>query len=154
MYVQPDEITPDLLEAMAESPVVCRYIDMPLQHASKGVLQAMGRRGDAGEFLRLIGVVRDLLPGVMLRTTLIAGFPGETREDAKRLLEFVEKAKLDFVGVFPYSPEEGTVAASMPAIMSRLRKSGARISICLPQISPISLQSASLPPRLPPARSC
>jgi len=114
MYVQPDEITPDLLEAMADSPVLCRYIDMPLQHASKGVLQAMGRRGDAGEFLRLIGVVRDLLPGVMLRTTLIAGFPGETREDAKRLLEFVEKAKLDFVGVFPYSPEEGTVAASMP----------------------------------------
>jgi len=114
MYVQPDEITPDLLEAMAASPVVCRYLDMPLQHASKDVLRRMGRRGDAAEYLRLIGVVRDLLPGVMLRTTLIAGFPGETREDAKRLLEFIEKAKLDFVGVFPYSPEEGTVAATMP----------------------------------------
>jgi ribosomal protein S12 methylthiotransferase len=114
MYVQPDEITVDLLEAMASSPVVCRYIDMPLQHASREVLQRMGRRGDAGEYLRLIGVVRDLLPGVMLRTTLIAGFPGETREDSRRLLDFVNKAKLDFVGIFPYSPEDGTVAATMP----------------------------------------
>lgn len=113
MYVQPDEITPDLLDAMASSPVVCRYLDMPLQHASKDVLRAMGRRGDASEFLRLIGVVRDLLPGVVLRTTLISGFPGETQEDAKRLLDFVREAELDYVGVFPYSPEEGTAAAEM-----------------------------------------
>jgi ribosomal protein S12 methylthiotransferase len=114
MYVQPDEITPELLEAMAASPVVCRYLDMPLQHASRDVLARMGRRGDAADYLRLIGVVRDLLPGVTLRTTLIAGFPGETREDAKRLLDFVQKAKIDYVGVFPYSPEDGTVAATMP----------------------------------------
>jgi ribosomal protein S12 methylthiotransferase len=114
MYVQPDEITVDLLEAMASSPVVCRYLDMPLQHASRDVLARMGRRGDAGEYLRLIGVVRDLLPGATLRTTLISGFPGETREDAKRLLDFVKKAKIDYVGVFPYSPEEGTKAAAMP----------------------------------------
>jgi len=114
MYVQPDEITPDLLDAMASSPVVCRYLDMPLQHASRDVLQRMGRRGDAGEYLRLIGVVRDLLPGVTLRTTLISGFPGETRADAKRLLDFIADAKLDYVGVFPYSPEEGTKAAEMP----------------------------------------
>jgi ribosomal protein S12 methylthiotransferase len=114
MYVQPDEITPDLLEAMASSPVVCRYLDMPLQHASKDVLQRMGRRGGAAEYLRLVGVVRDLLPGVALRTTLISGFPGETRADAQRLLDFVREAKLDYVGVFPYSPEEGTAAAVMP----------------------------------------
>jgi ribosomal protein S12 methylthiotransferase len=114
MYVQPDGITPDLLEAMASSPVVCRYLDMPMQHASRDVLRRMGRRGDAGEYLRLIGAVRDLLPGVALRTTLIAGFPGETRDDAKRLLDFVEEADLDYVGVFPYSPEEGTPAAAMP----------------------------------------
>jgi len=114
MYVQPDEITPDLLEAMASSPVVCRYLDMPLQHASRDVLRRMGRRGDASEYLRLIGVVRDLLPGVTLRTTLISGFPGETREDAKRLLDFVKEAKLDYVGVFPYSAEAGTPAAEMP----------------------------------------
>lgn len=115
MYVQPDEITPDLLEAMASSPVVCRYLDMPLQHASRDVLRRMGRRGDASEYLRLIGVVRDLLPGVTLRTTLISGFPGETRKDAKRLLDFVVEADLDYVGVFPYSAEEGTPAAEMPA---------------------------------------
>ncbi len=114
MYVQPDGITPDLLEAMASSPVVCRYLDMPVQHASRDVLRRMGRRGDAGEYLRLIGAVRDLLPGVALRTTLIAGFPGETRDDAKRLLQFVREARLDYVGVFPYSPEEGTPAATMP----------------------------------------
>lgn len=113
MYVQPDEITPDLLEAMAASPVVCRYLDMPLQHASREVLRRMGRRGDAPEYLRLIGTVRDLLPGVTLRTTLISGFPGETREDAKRLLDFVRDARLDYVGVFPYSAEEGTPAAAM-----------------------------------------
>jgi len=114
MYVQPDEITPELLEVMAASPVVCRYLDMPLQHASRDVLRRMGRRGDASEYARLIGVVRDLLPGVALRTTLIAGFPGESREDSKRLLDFVRKSKLDYVGVFPYSPEEGTPAAVMP----------------------------------------
>lgn len=114
MYVQPDEITPDLLEAMTSSPVVCRYLDMPLQHASRDVLRRMGRRGDAAEYTRLIGAIRQLVPGVTLRTTLIAGFPGETREDAKRLLDFVRDARIDYVGVFPYSAEEGTAAAEMP----------------------------------------
>jgi len=99
---------------MASSPVVCRYLDMPLQHASREVLRRMGRRGDAPEYLRLIGTVRGLLPGVTLRTTLISGFPGETREDAKKLLDFVRDARLDYVGVFPYSAEEGTLAAEMP----------------------------------------
>lgn len=114
MYVQPDDITPDLLDAIATNPNVCRYLDMPLQHASRDVLRRMGRRGDAAEYLRLIGVIRDLLPGVTLRTTLISGFPGETREDARRLLDFVREAELDYVGVFPYSREEGTVASEMP----------------------------------------
>ena len=114
MYVQPDEITPDLLDAMTSSPVVCRYLDMPLQHASREVLRRMGRRGNAPEYLRLIGAIRDLVPGVTLRTTLIAGFPGETREDSKKLLDFVRDARLDYVGVFPYSAEEGTPAAEMP----------------------------------------
>lgn len=113
MYVQPDEITPDLLAAMTVSPVVCRYLDMPLQHASREVLRRMGRRGNAPEYLRLIGAIRDLLPGVTLRTTLISGFPGETREDSKKLLDFVRDARLDYVGVFPYSAEEGTPAAEM-----------------------------------------
>ena len=119
MYVQPDEITPGLLEAMAASPVACRYLDMPLQHASRDVLRRMGRGGDGEEYLRLIALVRDMLPGVLLRTTLIAGFPGETRDDARVLLEFVRQAGLDYVGVFPYSPEEGTAAAAMPGQVPR-----------------------------------
>jgi ribosomal protein S12 methylthiotransferase len=115
LYVQPDGITPELLEVMAAEPTVCRYLDMPLQHASAPVLHRMGRRGGAAEFLRLIGVVRDLLPGVFLRTTLISGFPGETRQDAARLADFVRDADLDYTGVFAYSAEEGTPAASMDA---------------------------------------
>lgn len=114
MYVQPDGISDDLLAAMAENPVVCRYLDIPLQHASQPVLRAMGRRGNAEEFLRLLERIRAALPGVVLRTTLIAGFPGETRDDARALQEFVRAARFDYVGVFAYSPEEGTVAASLP----------------------------------------
>lgn len=114
MYVQPDGLTPDLLEAMAESPAVCRYLDIPLQHASKPILRAMHRRGDAAEFARLMGTVRGLLPGVFLRSTFIAGFPGESRHDAEILERFLRDASLDYAGVFPFSPEEGTVAAALP----------------------------------------
>ncbi|MDO8915229.1 MAG: 30S ribosomal protein S12 methylthiotransferase RimO [Coriobacteriia bacterium] len=118
MYVQPDGITPELLDVMATEPTVCRYLDMPLQHASRPVLRRMARSGDAAEFLRLIGVIRDLVPGVFLRTTLISGFPGETRDDAARLVDFVRDAGIDYVGVFEYSAEEGTPAATMDAQVS------------------------------------
>jgi ribosomal protein S12 methylthiotransferase len=122
MYVQPDGITPGLLHVMAEEATVARYLDMPLQHASRPVLRAMGRHGDAAEFLRLIGVVRALVPGVALRTTLIAGFPGETAEDFKRLMSFIAEAGLDYVGVFAYSPEDGTPAGEMrPQVPKRTR---------------------------------
>ncbi len=113
MYAQPDGVTDDLLAAMAENPNVCRYLDMPLQHASRSVLRAMRRTGDGESYLRLIDRVRDALPGVVLRTTLISGFPGETRADALELQRFVEQARFDYVGVFPYSAEEGTAAADM-----------------------------------------
>jgi len=127
MYVQPDGITPELLEVMASEPVVCRYLDMPLQHASRPVLRRMARSGDAAEFLRLIGVVRDLVPGVVLRTTLIAGFPGETRQDVTRLEEFVRDARLDYTGVFAYSPEEGTAAVAMEGqVPTRTRRARAQ----------------------------
>jgi ribosomal protein S12 methylthiotransferase len=114
MYVQPDGITPELLQTMAAEPTVCRYLDMPLQHASAAVLHRMARPGSGEEYLRLIGIIRGFMPDVCLRTTLIAGFPGETRPDAKRLEDFVRNARFDYVGVFPYSPEEGTAAAAMP----------------------------------------
>jgi ribosomal protein S12 methylthiotransferase len=114
MYVQPDGITPELLEVMASEPTVARYLDMPLQHASRSVLRRMGRSGDGAEFLRLIGVIRSVVPGVVLRTTIIAGFPGETREESETLAAFVRDARLDYTGVFAFSPEEGTPAASLP----------------------------------------
>lgn len=113
MYAQPDGVTDDLLEAMAASDRVCRYLDIPLQHASRAVLRRMGRAGDAEAHLALLARVRAALPGAVLRTSLIAGFPGETESDLRELEEFVEAAGLDFAGVFAYSPEEGTPAARM-----------------------------------------
>ncbi|HEY3318690.1 MAG TPA: 30S ribosomal protein S12 methylthiotransferase RimO [Coriobacteriia bacterium] len=114
MYVQPDGITPELLEVMAEEAAVCHYLDVPLQHASRQVLHAMARPGSGDEFLRLLGVVRSWLPDVALRTTLIAGFPGETDTDVEVLEDFLLLARFDYAGVFEYSREEGTRAADLP----------------------------------------
>jgi ribosomal protein S12 methylthiotransferase len=115
MYVQPDGVNDDLLAAMAENANVCHYLDIPLQHAAKPVLRAMRRSGDAASFLALIARVREVMPDVVLRTTLIAGFPGETTADIHELERFLEAAQFDYVGVFIYSPEDGTTAAEMPA---------------------------------------
>lgn len=114
MYVQPDGVTYALLDALANASHVCRYLDIPLQHASGPVLAAMSRTGDAAAHLALVDRVRSVLPGVVLRTTIMTGFPGETNDDARVLEEFLAEAELDYVGVFTYSPEEGTVAASLP----------------------------------------
>lgn len=114
MYVQPDGLTEELLDAMAGTPSVVPYLDVPLQHAAPEVLRRMGRRGSAEEFLALVDRVRGALPGAALRTTLIAGFPGETPAESRLLEEFVTEAAFDYVGVFAYSPEEGTPAASLP----------------------------------------
>ena len=125
MYVQPEGVTPELLEVIAEEPSVCHYLDMPLQHASASVLRRMRRRGSAAEFLRLIKHIRDVVPDVVLRTSLIAGFPGETPDDVRQLEHFLEAARLDYAGVFPYSPEDGTPAATMPGLptkRTRLRR--------------------------------
>jgi ribosomal protein S12 methylthiotransferase len=111
MYVQPDGVTDDLLATMASSRHVCRYLDIPLQHASAPVLDAMGRTGDPRSHLALIERIRRTLPDVTLRTTVMAGFPGETEDDARALESFLAEAGFDFVGVFAYSPEEGTPAA-------------------------------------------
>lgn len=113
MYVQPDGVTDDLLETMAARPNVCRYLDIPLQHASAPVLRRMHRTGDAASFLDLLGRIRRKLTGVSLRTTLIAGFPGETEEDVSLAEQFLHAAGFDHVGVFTFSPEEGTVAAGL-----------------------------------------
>jgi len=115
MYVQPDGVTDELLAAMAANPNVCHYLDIPLQHASRPVLRAMQRSGDAASFLELISRVRTAMPDVVLRTTLIAGFPGETTADVREAQRFLAEARFDYVGVFVYSPEEGTAAAEMIA---------------------------------------
>ena len=114
MYVQPDGVTPRLLETMAASPRVCRYLDIPLQHASERVLKAMGRPGGPEAHIALLERIRAVMPEVSLRTTVMAGFPGETEDDFDELARFLAEARFDHAGVFAYSPEEGTRAAVMP----------------------------------------
>ena len=110
MYLQPRRTDEQLLDAIASNDNVCSYLDIPLQHCSERVLADMNREGSGSEYLELIEHIRKRVPGVALRTTLIAGFPGETDEEADELVEFVEQAGFDYAGVFEYSQEDGTVA--------------------------------------------
>jgi ribosomal protein S12 methylthiotransferase len=110
LYLYPTTITDDVLDAMAECEKVCRYIDLPLQHASATVLKRMRRPGNRGTYDKLLARIRERVPGVALRTTLIVGFPGETAEDFAELEGFVADTGFDHVGVFTYSHEEGTRA--------------------------------------------
>jgi ribosomal protein S12 methylthiotransferase len=110
LYLYPTTITDDVLAAMAECEKVCRYVDLPLQHASAGVLKRMRRPGNRRTYDKLLGRIRDRVPGVTLRTTFIVGFPGETDEDFAELDRFVADTRFDHVGVFTYSHEEGTRA--------------------------------------------
>ena len=113
MYIEPQGVSDELLDVIASKPNVCKYLDMPLQHASKLVLRAMNRRGDENSHRELVARIRERVPGITLRTTLIAGFPGETDVDFDALQNFLEEVEFDYVGVFPYSQEEGTRAAEM-----------------------------------------
>jgi ribosomal protein S12 methylthiotransferase len=114
LYCYPNRLTDALIAAVAETPKVAKYIDLPLQHASAQVLKLM-RRGSSGEhFLRLMERIRAAIPGVTLRTSLIVGFPGETEEDFKLLLSFVEAAQFDHLGVFLYSNEETSSSYALP----------------------------------------
>lgn len=110
LYVQPEGLTDELLEAMASHENICSYIDMPLQHASESVLERMNRTGDSHALLALVERIREAVPDVMLRTTFMAGFPGETCEQFEELLDFAEQASFDYAAVFPFSPEEGSAA--------------------------------------------
>jgi ribosomal protein S12 methylthiotransferase len=111
MYCYPEEITDELIDTIASEPKICHYLDLPIQHASDAVLKRMGRRTDRAELEEIIGKVRKKIPDVALRTSLISGFPGETEEDHKELLEFVEKTRFERLGDFTYSREDGTPAA-------------------------------------------
>ena len=127
LYLYPTTITDDVLDAMAECEKVCRYIDLPLQHASDQVLKRMKRPGTRATYERLLDRIRTRVPGAALRTTFIVGFPGETEADAAELLSFVEAVQFDHIGVFTYSHEEGTSAHGLeddvPARLKRQRQS-------------------------------
>jgi ribosomal protein S12 methylthiotransferase len=110
LYLYPTTIGSDVIDAIAECEKVCNYVDLPLQHASDRVLKRMKRPGTRASYERLLANIRAAIPGVTLRTTFIVGFPGETEEDFKELLDFVETVDFDHVGVFTYSHEEGTSA--------------------------------------------
>lgn len=112
-YCYPEEIYGELITAMKEEPKVCHYLDLPIQHASDRILKRMGRRTDSRDLRAIIEKLRREIPDICLRTTLISGFPGETKEDHETLLAFVDEMEFDRLGVFAYSAEEGTKAAEM-----------------------------------------
>ena len=113
-YLYPDQITDELIDVIADEPKIVKYLDIPLQHVSKRILRAMHRPGDGAEFTRLIEDMRERIPGLVLRTSLIVGLPGETEDEFAELCEFLQNVGIERVGVFEYSPEEGTEAAELP----------------------------------------
>ncbi len=113
-YCYPEEITDELIAVMKEESKICRYLDMPIQHASDRILKRMGRRTSKEQLKDIINKLRNEIPDIALRTTLISGFPGETEEDHEELMEFVDEMEFERLGVFAYSAEEDTPAAEFP----------------------------------------
>ena len=114
LYCYPEEITDELIQTIKEEDKICKYLDIPIQHASNGVLKRMGRRTTKEQLIEVVEKLRREIPEIALRTTLITGFPGETQEQHEELLEFIDELEFDRLGVFTYSPEEDTLAALMP----------------------------------------
>lgn len=113
LYCYPEEIELPLIEELRDNPKVCHYLDLPIQHSSDRILKAMNRKTRREELKEKIALLRREIPDICLRTTLITGFPGETEEDFQDVLSFISEERFDRLGVFPYSQEEGTPAASM-----------------------------------------
>ena len=118
MPVPPEEIDEELIQTIKNQKKICHYLDLPIQHASDSVLKRMGRWTDQKELTDMVNHLREEIPDICLRTTLITGFPGETQEDHDVLMSFVEKMAFDRLGVFPYSQEEDTPAADMDGQIS------------------------------------
>lgn len=114
LYCYPEEITDELIEVIKTEPKVCHYLDIPIQHASDRVLKRMGRRTNQAQLREMIGKLREAIPDICLRTTLIAGFPGETEEDHEEVMQFINEMEFDRLGAFTYSQEEDTPAALLP----------------------------------------
>ena len=113
MYCYPEEIYDELIQVMKEEPKICHYLDIPIQHASDNILKRMNRKTNRAELTERIAKLREEIPDIALRTSLIAGFPGETEEDHEELMEFIDEIEFTRLGVFTYSAEEGTKAAEM-----------------------------------------
>ena len=142
MYLYPDKITDELLDYMASEPKMVRYIEMPIQHSDAKVLAAMNRRGDEASLLALVERIRTKLPGAVLRTTLMVGFPGEDKATFQRMTEFVKKARFDRLGCFVFSPEEDTPAAAMTAPRASAKTAERRQEIIMLEQSVIMEQKA------------
>ena len=112
-YCYPEEIYEELIQVMKEEEKICHYLDLPIQHASDDILRRMGRKTTKAQLLAVVDHLREEIPDICLRTTLIAGFPGETQEEHEELMEFIDTCEFDRLGVFTYSPEEDTPAAVM-----------------------------------------
>ena len=115
-YLYPDQFDDELIDEIASNGKIVKYLDIPIQHINDGILKAMNRRGTGGEIRCLFKTLRERIPGLVLRTSLIAGLPGEGEAEFEELCEFLKEARIERVGVFPFSPEEGTPAASMPHV--------------------------------------
>lgn len=123
LYCYPEEITEELIETMKEEPKLCRYLDLPIQHANDRILKLMGRRTNKQDLIDIITKLRANLPDITLRTTLITGFPTETQEEHEELMEFVKQMRFDRLGVFTYSKEDNTAAAKLkPQVLAKTKK--------------------------------
>ena len=112
-YLYPDEITDELIDTIAREPKIVKYLDIPIQHCNDGILKAMNRRDTKAELLELFAKLRARIPGLVLRTSLITGLPGEGEAELEELCDFLRQTRIERAGVFPFSPEEGTRAAQM-----------------------------------------
>lgn len=128
-YLYPDQITDELIDVIATEPKIVNYLDIPLQHVSKRILRAMHRPGDGEEFAALIENLRARIPGLVLRTSLIVGLPGETEEEFAELCTFLQETQIERVGVFEFSPEEGTEAAGLPDQIDAETKANRRLIV-------------------------
>ena len=128
-YLYPDQITDKLIDVIATEPKIVKYLDIPLQHVSKRILRAMHRPGDGEEFVALIAKLRERIPGLVLRTSLIVGLPGETEEEFAELCSFLQETQIERVGVFEFSPEEGTEAAELPDQIDAETKANRRLIV-------------------------
>ena len=128
-YLYPDEITDELIDTIAQEPKIVKYLDIPIQHCNDGILKAMNRRDTKAALLELMGKLRTRIPGLVLRTSLITGLPGEGEAEFEELCQFLRDVKIERAGVFPFSPEEGTRAAQMEHVDTEEAKRRAELAV-------------------------